>query len=135
MSITETKPREQTMPADALISPWLLLANRDERELPTPTGLKIHRSPQSPPGLRSRHHFCISQLLTRVKARIAVSVLLDVVRGFCPRGRRTAGVGAGAPVAVGTIGSVVSTGGLLDGISVDEQPVGRASGLLNLMNS
>src|SRR3977135_3893826 len=55
MTITETKPREQTMPADALISPWLLLANRDERELPTPTGLKIHRSPQSPPGLRSRH--------------------------------------------------------------------------------
>jgi hypothetical protein len=34
-------------------------------------------------------------------------------------------VGAGAPVAVGTIGSVVSTGGLLDGIDLFHREHGR----------
>jgi hypothetical protein len=34
------------MPANALISPWLLSANRDERELPHPTGLKFTAQPR-----------------------------------------------------------------------------------------
>jgi cytochrome P450 len=32
--MTATKPGEQIIPADALISSWLLSANRNEREFP-----------------------------------------------------------------------------------------------------
>jgi cytochrome P450 len=76
VTMAETELGGQVIPADALISPWLLSANRDEREFPDPDRFDIHRSP--------RHlafgygiHFCIGQLLARVEGRVAVGVLLD----------------------------------------------------------
>jgi cytochrome P450 len=54
VTMAETELGGQTIPADALVTPWLLSANRDEREFPDPDRFDIHRSPP-PPGLRLRH--------------------------------------------------------------------------------
>jgi cytochrome P450 len=76
VTMTETELCGQVIPADALISPWLLSANRDDREFPNPGHFDIHRT--------SRHlafgygiHFCIGHLLARIEARVAIGVLLD----------------------------------------------------------
>lgn len=76
VTTTETELGGQLIPADVFVSPWLLSANRDEREFPDPDHFDIHRG--------TRHlafgygvHFCIGQLLARVEARVAVGVLLD----------------------------------------------------------
>ncbi|MBV9730864.1 MAG: cytochrome P450 [Pseudonocardiales bacterium] len=76
VTMTETELAGQAIPADAFISPWLLSANRDEREFPDPDRFDIHRNPHH---LAFGHgiHFCIGQLLARVEGRIAVGVLLD----------------------------------------------------------
>jgi cytochrome P450 len=77
VTMTETELAGQIIPADALVSPWLLSANRDEREFPDPDLFDIHRSPHHRLGFGYGIHFCIGQLLARVEARIAVGVLLD----------------------------------------------------------
>lgn len=76
VTMVETELAGQLIPADAFVSPWLLSANRDERQFPDPDRFDIHR--------RARHvafghgiHFCIGQLLARVEARVAMGVLLD----------------------------------------------------------
>lgn len=77
VSMVETELGGQIIPADAIISPWLLSANRDEREFPDPDRFDIHRSPHRHLGFGHGIHFCIGQLLARVEARVAVGVLLD----------------------------------------------------------
>jgi cytochrome P450 len=77
VTMAETKLGGQTIPADAVISPWLLSANRDEREFPHPDRFDIHRCSNHHLAFGHGIHFCIGQLLARVEARIAVGVLLD----------------------------------------------------------
>ncbi|MGH3718232.1 MAG: cytochrome P450 [Pseudonocardiaceae bacterium] len=77
VTMVETELGGQTIPADALVSPWLLSANRDEREFPDPDRFDIHRCPRHHAAFGHGIHFCIGQLLARVEARVAVGVLLD----------------------------------------------------------
>ena len=77
VTMAETELGGQVIPADAFIAPWLLSANRDEREFPDPDRFDIHRSPRHHLAFGYGIHFCIGQLLARVEARVAVGVLLD----------------------------------------------------------
>jgi cytochrome P450 len=77
VTMAETELGGQVIPADAVILPWLLSANRDEREFPAPDRFDIHRSPNRHLAFGHGIHFCIGQLLARVEARVAVGVLLD----------------------------------------------------------
>jgi cytochrome P450 len=77
VSMVETELGGKIIPADAVVTPWLLSANRDEREFPNPERFDIHRSPHRHLAFGHGIHFCIGQLLAWVEARVAVGVLLD----------------------------------------------------------
>lgn len=77
VTMVETELGGQLIPADALVSPWLLSANRDEREFADPDRFDIHRCTQRHAAFGYGIHFCIGQLLARVEARVVVGMLLD----------------------------------------------------------
>ncbi|MEO7196336.1 MAG: cytochrome P450 [Pseudonocardiaceae bacterium] len=77
VTMVETELGGQIIPVDALVTPWLLSANRDEREFTDPDRFDIHRVPQRHAAFGHGIHFCIGQLLARVEARVVVGVLLD----------------------------------------------------------
>ena len=77
VTMIETELAGQGIPADAVLTPWLLSANRDEREFADPDRFDIHRSANHHVAFGHGIHFCIGQLLARVEGRVAVGVLLD----------------------------------------------------------
>ncbi|MGH3800837.1 MAG: cytochrome P450 [Pseudonocardiaceae bacterium] len=77
VTMVETELAGQVIPADALILPWLLSANRDDRQFANPDRFDIYRSSRHHLAFGHGIHFCIGQLLARVEARVAVGVLLD----------------------------------------------------------
>ena len=77
VTVAETELSGQTIPADVIVTPWLLSANRDEREFADPDRFDIHRSPHHHLAFGYGIHFCIGQLLARLEGRVAVGVLLD----------------------------------------------------------
>jgi cytochrome P450 len=77
VTMVEAELSGQIIPADAVVTPWLLSANRDEREFADPDRFDIRRSPNHHLAFGYGIHFCIGQLLARVEGRVAVGVLLD----------------------------------------------------------
>jgi cytochrome P450 len=77
VTTANTELAGHVIPANALVFPWLLSANRDEREFSDPDQFNIHRTPNHHVGFGYGIHFCIGQLLGRLEARIALGVLLD----------------------------------------------------------
>ena len=77
VTMVETELSGQVIPADAIVTPWLLSANRDEREFTDPNRFDIHRRGNHHLAFGHGIHFCIGQLLARVEARVVAGVLLD----------------------------------------------------------
>ncbi|HEV7451805.1 MAG TPA: cytochrome P450 [Pseudonocardiaceae bacterium] len=77
VTMVETELSGQVIPADVVVTPWLLSANRDEREFADPDRFDIHRPTNHHVAFGYGIHFCIGQLLARLEGRVAVGVLLD----------------------------------------------------------
>jgi cytochrome P450 len=77
VTMADTDVAGQIIPADAIVTPWLLSANRDEREFADPDRFDIRRSGNHHVAFGHGIHFCIGQLLARLEGRVAVGVLLD----------------------------------------------------------
>lgn len=77
VTTVEAELSGRVIPADVVVTPWLLSANRDERKFADPDRFDIHRSGKHHLAFGYGIHFCIGQLLARVEGRVAVGVLLD----------------------------------------------------------
>jgi cytochrome P450 len=77
VTMVDTEVSGQIVPADAIVTPWLLSANRDERQFANPDEFDIHRSSNHHLAFGHGIHFCIGHLLARLEGRVAVGVLLD----------------------------------------------------------
>ena len=77
VTTADTEVAGQSIPADVIVTPWLLSANRDEREFVDPDRFDIRRRENRHLAFGHGIHFCIGQLLARLEGRVAVGVLLD----------------------------------------------------------
>ncbi|WP_437680288.1 cytochrome P450 [Sorangium sp. So ce131] len=65
-----------TVPAGALVLPFLSSANRDERKFPDPDRFDLHRGSQGAVSFGHGVHFCIGAALARMEMRVALETLL-----------------------------------------------------------
>jgi erythromycin 12 hydroxylase len=77
VTMVDAEVAGQVIPANAIVTPWLLSANRDEREFADPDRFDIRRGGNHHLAFGYGIHFCIGQLLARLQGRVAVNVLLD----------------------------------------------------------
>jgi cytochrome P450 len=77
VTMADTDVAGQIIPADAIVTPWLLSANRDEREFADPDRFDIRRDGNHHLAFGHGIHFCIGHLLARLEGRVAVGALLD----------------------------------------------------------
>jgi cytochrome P450 len=77
VTMVDAEVAGQVIPANAIVTPWLLSANRDEREFADPDRFDIRRGGNHHLAFGYGIHFCIGQLLARLQGRVAVDVLLD----------------------------------------------------------
>lgn len=65
-----------TIPAEQLVTTWLLSANHDQQQFPEPERFDILRQPNRHQAFGHGIHFCIGAPLARLEAKIALGILL-----------------------------------------------------------
>jgi cytochrome P450 len=73
----ETTLGGHTIEAGQLVSPWLGSANRDPEQFPNPETFDITRTPNRHVAFGHGIHFCVGAPLSRLEAKIALTMLLD----------------------------------------------------------
>ncbi len=73
---TEVELGGRTIPAGALVIPWLAAANRDPARFADPDRFDVRRRPTGHVAFGHGIHFCIGSRLARVEARVVLEILL-----------------------------------------------------------
>lgn len=68
---------DQTLPANAMVMPWLISANRDERVFDGQDRFDISREHKDHIAFGCGAHFCLGTALARLEARVALGTVLD----------------------------------------------------------
>jgi cytochrome P450 len=76
VSIREIEVAGHVIPADRMITPWVISANHDERQFTDPDRFDIHRD-TAHVGFGHGIHFCLGAPLARLEGRIASRLLLE----------------------------------------------------------
>jgi cytochrome P450 len=76
VSTEEVEVAGTVIPADRMVTPWVISANHDEREFAHPDRFDIHREPGHIAFGRGIH-FCLGAPLARIEGRIVIGALLD----------------------------------------------------------
>ncbi|MBA6439098.1 cytochrome P450 [Streptomyces sp. GMR22] len=66
-----------TIPANRMVTVWLLAANHDERKFPEPERVVLNRTGGGQAAFGHGIHFCLGAPLARVETRIALNALFD----------------------------------------------------------
>jgi cytochrome P450 len=78
----EVEVHSQVIPAGKLVLAMMGSANRDPQQFRDADRFDITRDPNPHLAFGHGHHFCLGAPLARLEARIALSVLLERVKGF-----------------------------------------------------
>ena len=73
----EVEVAGQLLPADALVMPWLLSANRDERVFADPDRFDIHRTHNEQIAFGHGIHFCLGAPLARLEGKVALGIMIE----------------------------------------------------------
>ncbi|WP_051898650.1 cytochrome P450 [Sciscionella sediminilitoris] len=77
VSTAEVEIAGTVVPANRMISPWIISANHDERQFTDPQRFDIHRTEGRPIAFGHGIHYCLGAALAGTEARIALDALLD----------------------------------------------------------
>ncbi|HEX4206440.1 MAG TPA: cytochrome P450 [Ktedonobacteraceae bacterium] len=79
---SEVELRGQKVPAHQVVIPWMVSANRDERQFPNADVFDIRRDPNRHVAFGHGIHFCIGAPLARLESKIALPMILQQLPGL-----------------------------------------------------